>query len=63
VRRGTGLDVETVEQGRRIKRAHAQRELEQRGLGALPILFFNVSEDDPRKANAELHDRIADVRK
>jgi transcriptional regulator with XRE-family HTH domain len=59
----TGLDVETVEQGRRIKRAHARRELEQRGLSDLPILFFNASEDEPEKVNAELYARIADIRK
>jgi transcriptional regulator with XRE-family HTH domain len=59
----TGLDVETVEQGRRIKRAHARRALEQRGLGDLPILFFNASEDDPQKVNADFHARIADIRK
>jgi hypothetical protein len=59
----TCLDVETVEQGRRIKRAHATRELEWRGLGDLPIRFFNASEDDPRKANAQRHSRIADIRK
>ena len=34
----TGLDVETFEQGRRIKGAHARRELERRGLG--PCRFF-----------------------
>jgi transcriptional regulator with XRE-family HTH domain len=59
----TGLDVETVEQGRRIKRAHARRELEQRGIGELPILFFNASEDDPAKANGQLLARIGDIRK
>jgi hypothetical protein len=59
----TGLDVETVEQGRQIKRAHAHRELEHRGLGDLPIFFFNASEDDPRKANAQLQTRISDIRR
>ncbi len=59
----TGLDVETVEQGRRIKRAHARRELEHRGLGDMPILFFNASEDDPRKAYQQLLSRIVDIRK
>src|SRR5260370_30522563 len=33
----TGLDVETVEQGRRIKGGHAHRELERRRLGDMPI--------------------------
>jgi hypothetical protein len=58
----TGLDVETVEQGRRIKGAHARRELERRGLGDMPILFFNASEDDPRKAYEQLLQRIVEVR-
>ncbi len=59
----TGLDVETVEQGRRIKRTHAHRELEKRGLGELPILFFNASEDDPLTANGQLLSRIGDIRR
>jgi hypothetical protein len=59
----TGLDVETVEQGRRIKRGHARRELERRGLGDMPILFFNASEDEPRIANKQLIARIAEVRR
>jgi transcriptional regulator with XRE-family HTH domain len=59
----TGLDVETVEQGRRIKRTHARRELERRGLADLPISFFNASEDEPRIANEELLSRIVEIRK
>src|SRR5262249_33998411 len=59
----TGLDVETVEQGRRIKYAHARRELEKRGLGNMPIYFFNASEDDPRKSNDQLLSRIVEIRK
>jgi transcriptional regulator with XRE-family HTH domain len=59
----TGLDVETVEQGRRIKGAHARHELERRGLGDMPILFFNASEDDPRKAHQQLLSRIVEIRK
>jgi len=59
----TGLDVETVEQGRRIKGAHARRELERRGLGDTPILFFNASEDDPRKAYQQLLSRVVEIRK
>jgi len=58
----TGLDVETVEQGRRIKGAHARRELERRGLSDMPILFFNASEDDPRKAYEQLLQRIVEIR-
>jgi transcriptional regulator with XRE-family HTH domain len=59
----TGMDVETVEQGRRIKRAHARRELERRGLGNMPILFFNASEDVPRQTHELLVSRIVDIRK
>jgi transcriptional regulator with XRE-family HTH domain len=58
----TGLDVETVEQGRRIKGAHARRELQRRGLSDMPILFFNASEDDPRKAYEQLLNRIVEIR-
>ncbi|MFN3351753.1 helix-turn-helix domain-containing protein [Pseudorhodoplanes sp.] len=59
----TGLDVETVDQGRRIKRDHARRELERRGLGAMPILFFNASEDDPGDVNQQLLARISEIRR
>jgi transcriptional regulator with XRE-family HTH domain len=59
----TGLDVETVEQGRRIKEAHARRELDRRGLGDIPILFFNASEDDPGNVNQQLLSRIVEIRK
>jgi transcriptional regulator with XRE-family HTH domain len=58
----TGLDVETVEQGRRIKREHARRELGRRGLGEMPILFFNASEDNPRETNDQLLSRIVEIR-
>jgi hypothetical protein len=59
----TGLDVETVEQGRRIKGAHARHELERRGLGDMPIFFFNASEDDPSKSYQQLLTRIVEIRK
>jgi transcriptional regulator with XRE-family HTH domain len=59
----SGLDVETVEEGRRIKGTHARRELERRGIGDLPILFFNASEDEPRKANDQLLSRVVEIRK
>jgi hypothetical protein len=59
----TFLDVETVEQGRRIKREHARRELERRGLSAMPIFFFNASEDDASAVNKQLFSRIVAIRK
>jgi hypothetical protein len=59
----TFMDVETVEQGRRIKREHARRELDRRGLGRMPILFFNASEDDPQRANEQLFARIFEIRR
>jgi hypothetical protein len=58
----TGLDVETIEQGRRIKGAHARHELDRKRLGDMPILFFNASEDDPRKAYEQLLGRIGHIR-
>jgi transcriptional regulator with XRE-family HTH domain len=59
----TGLDVETVEQGRRIKGAHARRELERRRLGDMPIHFFNASEDKPQEACEQLLARVVEIRK
>jgi hypothetical protein len=58
----TGLDVETVEQGRSIKRDHAHRELERRSLRDMPILFFNAAEDDPVDASTQLLSRIREIR-
>ena len=59
----TGLDVETVDQGRTIKREHARRGLENQGLSDIPILFFNAAEDEPRRANGQLLARIVDIRR
>jgi hypothetical protein len=59
----TFMDVENVEQGRRIKREHARRELERSGLGAMPIFFFNASEDHAATANKQLFSRIFKIRK
>ncbi len=58
----TGLDVESVEQGRSIKCAHARHELARRGLGDMTVLFFNASEDDPRKSYSQLLNQIVEVR-
>lgn len=64
---GTSYDegnlVESYEEAYELKRGQVLDALSQRGIGDLPVLFFNAGTDSPAPALAELSSRVVRVRK
>ena len=58
----TGADVESVEEGRELKKLQIRDAFARIGVGNLPISFFNTAEDDPKYLNQWIATHLQQIR-
>jgi transcriptional regulator with XRE-family HTH domain len=58
----TGDYVESVEDGRAVKKMQIEDALGRRGVRQLPVYFFNALEDEPRRLNEIIWSRVQSMR-